>query len=76
MNDLGATLLKLRTAAGLSLKEVSVASGRRITPMGLSLLERGDRKSPRLNTLEGLATALGLTITITPKGTKVRKEKR
>lgn len=74
MNDLGATLLKIRTAAGLSLREVSAASG--ITPMGLSLLERGDRKSPRLNTLEGLATALGLTITISPKGTKVRKEKR
>jgi transcriptional regulator with XRE-family HTH domain len=62
---LGTTIREARTARGMSLRQVSAATG--VTPGGLSLIETG-KCSPSVRTLEALAAALRVRFTVTPQG--------
>jgi transcriptional regulator with XRE-family HTH domain len=75
MGELGVKILNAREAAGLSLREVAEASGGRLTPGGLSMIEQGKRY-PTLRTLEALSRVLQLRITVTPSGVRLEKERR
>lgn len=52
-------LRRYRTATGLSQEELAARSG--LTPQGIGLLERGERRRPQAYTVRQLAAALGLT---------------
>ena len=54
-NELGALLADLRTAKGLSLREVEAATGRAVSNAYLSQLENGRIKKPSPNVLHQLA---------------------
>jgi transcriptional regulator with XRE-family HTH domain len=54
-NELGALLADLRTAKGLSLREVEEATGKAVSNAYLSQLENGKIKKPSPNVLHSLA---------------------
>ena len=54
-NELGAVLADLRTAKGLSLREVEEATGKAVSNAYLSQLENGKIKKPSPNVLHSLA---------------------
>ena len=54
-NELGALLADLRTAKGLSLREVEEATGKAVSNAYLSQLENGRIKKPSPNVLHSLA---------------------
>ena len=54
-NDLGPVLADLRTAKGLSLREVEEATGKAVSNAYLSQLENGKIKKPSPNVLHSLA---------------------
>jgi transcriptional regulator with XRE-family HTH domain len=54
-NELGAALADLRTAKGLSLREVEEATGKAVSNAYLSQLENGKIKKPSPNVLHSLA---------------------
>jgi len=54
-NDLGTLLADLRTAKGLSLREVEEATGEAVSNAYLSQLENGKIKKPSPNVLHSLA---------------------
>ena len=54
-SELGALLTDLRTAKGLSLREVEAAAGRAVSNAYLSQLEKGKIKKPSPNVLHSLA---------------------
>ncbi len=54
-NELGALLADLRTAKGLSLREVEEATGKAVSNPYLSQLENGKIKKPSPNVLHSLA---------------------
>jgi transcriptional regulator with XRE-family HTH domain len=71
----GEQLRAAREQAGLSLREVVARSGGKVgSAAALSMIETGARY-PSLRTLEGLARALRLTITIGQSGVEVRRQK-
>lgn len=72
---IGKELYRKRANARLTLYDVCSLTGGEITPAGLSLIERGKRK-PNLATLEVLAKALKLTITVSPRGVVVKGGRR
>ena len=55
----GASLRRLREAAGLTQEQLAHRAG--LTPNAISALERGERRRPYAHTVRALATALGLT---------------
>lgn len=69
---LGATIRQQREAAGLSLREVAIATNGDLTPGGLSLIENGQRY-PTLRTIEALACALRVRFVVSPRGVTVEK---
>src|SRR5207245_1711762 len=54
----GELLRRYRTAAGLTQEELAARAG--LTPQGISLLERGERRHPQAYTVRQLAAVLGL----------------
>jgi WD40 repeat protein/transcriptional regulator with XRE-family HTH domain len=54
----GESLRRYRAMAGLTQEELAARSG--LTPQGISLLERGERRNPQAHTVHNLADALGL----------------
>jgi transcriptional regulator with XRE-family HTH domain len=54
-NELGSVLADLRTAKGLSLREVEEATGKAVSNAYLSQLENGKIKKPSPNVLHSLA---------------------
>ena len=56
----GELLRRYRAAAGLTQEELATRSG--LTPQGISLLERGERRHPQAHTVHMLADALAITV--------------
>ncbi|WP_238158367.1 helix-turn-helix domain-containing protein [Kribbella voronezhensis] len=56
--DLGALLRRYRTGAGLTQAALAEKAG--LSEQAVSLLERGSRRRPRIETIRALGTALGL----------------
>jgi transcriptional regulator with XRE-family HTH domain len=60
VNTLGVLLRRLRTAAGLSQRELALRAG--LSVKAVSALEQGYRRRPYPNTLRALASALSLSV--------------
>ncbi len=58
-DDLSTLLRKYRAAAGLT--QAALAGKAGLSEQAVSMLERGSRRRPRIETIQALATALGLT---------------
>jgi len=58
--ELGAVLADLRTAKGLSLREVEEATGKAVSNAYLSQLENGKIRKPSPNVLHSLAAVYGV----------------
>jgi WD40 repeat protein/transcriptional regulator with XRE-family HTH domain len=59
MPAFGELLRRYRATAGLTQEELAAGSG--LTPQGISLLERGERRHPQAYTVHALADVLGLS---------------
>lgn len=56
----GSKLRAMRTARGMSLFDLAMESG--VTTQAISLIENGNTKNPRVDTLQSLARGLGCDI--------------
>jgi len=72
---IGVQLREARHRAGLTLREVSIHSDGGISTVGLCLIEQG-KTYPNLRTLEALASVLGVTISVRPKGVDVTRGRK
>ncbi len=66
----GEQLRDIRETIGLSQRAVTALTGNAISGAALSRIERNERY-PTLHTIESLARALGLRVTVTAEGTRL-----
>ena len=70
----GQAIKQEREARNRTLRQVAGEAG--ISVGALSMIERGERANPSLDTLEGLARTLNLAITVDRRGVAVRPRRR